>query len=280
MCLTVRQLIQDAQALLAAVSSTPRLDAELLLAHVLGWSRARLLAERDFQPDDAAGAAFAALVERRRAREPVAYLIGRREFYGLEFAVDQRVLVPRPETELLVELALTWARRQPLTTLRIADVGVGSGAIAVALAVHLPDARIYAVDISPAALAVAAANVERHAVSKQVTLLTGDLLTALPAPLDLIVSNPPYTRLHAVDPGVAAHEPHLALDGGADGLVIYRRLLRQAPHWLQAGGLLLLEIGAWQRADVTVLAQAAFPRAQITVHRDLAGRDRVVAVQT
>lgn len=289
--LTVADLLRDASLLLGETSSTPRLDAELLLAYVLGLSRARLLAERQYSPSAEQQARFAQLLARRVAQEPVAYLVGRREFYRLDFAVDRRVLVPRPETELLVELALGEAQRiiakrslslqasgirHQASALTIADIGTGSGAIAVALAVHLPNARLYAVDLSADALAVAEQNVARHGVAERVTLLHGDLLASLPAPVDLLVSNPPYTVLAEVEPQVRAHEPWLALAGGPDGAAVYRRLVAAAPAYLRPAGALLLEIGAWQAELVLELLREALPRASTSVHQDLAGRDRVV----
>jgi release factor glutamine methyltransferase len=258
-------------------SETPRLDAEVLLAHTLGWSRARVLSRLQETISDEMLQQFRTLILRRAAREPVAYLVGRKEFYGLEFVVDRRVLVPRPETETLVDTALEWAKQRP-GPLVIADVGTGSGCIAVALAVHLPQAHIYAIDLSSDALAVARQNVIRHHVDASVTLLTGDLLAPLPQPVDLLVSNPPYTVLDEVDPGVRMHEPHLALDGGSDGLAVYRRLFAAAPSALRPGGALMLEIGATQARAVVDLARRAFPSAAVYVQRDLAGRDRVVAV--
>jgi release factor glutamine methyltransferase len=275
---TIAELLKAATAQLAETSSTPKLDAELLLAHALAWPRARLLAERAHLPAPEQAASFAAMVARRAAQEPVAYIVGLKEFYGLDFFVDPRVLVPRPETELLVELALAAASRLTprASRLLIADIGTGSGAIAVALAAHLPGATVYATDLSADALAVAARNVERHALAGRVTLLRGDLLAPLPAPVDLIVSNPPYTVLAEVEPNVLAHEPHLALEGGPDGAAVYRRLLATAPRYLRPGGALLLEIGAWQGELVAGLLRKALPSASVTVHQDLAGRDRVV----
>ncbi|MEN9936471.1 MAG: hypothetical protein RLZZ387_3050 [Chloroflexota bacterium] len=307
---TIAAALAEASHTLRATSPTPRLDAELLLAHALGWSRARVLAEGRASLPPEPCAAFAALVARREALEPVAYLVGRREFYGLDFSVDRRVLVPRPETELLVELALGLARRltadhRPPTTdgrpgpattadavaapdgpsspvlrppsVLVADIGTGSGCIAVAVAANLSGARVYATDASPDALEVARLNAERTGVLGRVELLRGDLLEPLPEPVDLLLSNPPYTLLDEVDEGVRRHEPHLALDGGPDGLALYRRLLSQAPAKVRAGGAVLLEIGAWQGADVATMARAAFPDADVAVHQDLAGRDRVVA---
>lgn len=273
---TVGTLLRHAAQQLADVSATPRLDAELLLAAVLDWPRSRLLAERDEPLNTAQIEQFSALLARRLTREPVAYLLGRRAFYGLDFYVDRRVLVPRPETELLVERVLAIAAEHPNQAVRIADIGTGSGAIAVTLAVHLPLARIIAGDISSDALAVAAVNAARHGVSDRISLREGDLLAVLDAPVDILVSNPPYTLLHEVDQGVFAHEPHLALDGGPDGLDYYRRLLAELPGKLAPGGSLLLEIGAWQGDTVRRLTEAACPQASVRVLRDLAGLDRVI----
>jgi release factor glutamine methyltransferase len=305
---TIAQVLADATAQLRDASETPRLDAELLLAHALGWGRARVLAERAARLTPAQQRAFRALVARRAAREPVAYLTGHREFFGLEFIVTPEVLVPRPETELLVERALALAgrwtkdkgRRLPfphgavppaqtadirrsslaVRRLTIVDVGTGSGCIAVALAAHLPDAAVYAVDIAPAALAVAARNAARHGVAERVRLLQGDLLAPLPEPVDLLVSNPPYTVLSEIAEGVRRYEPRPALDGGPDGLAVYRRLLAAAPAALRPGGAALLEIGATQAAAVVTLARAAFPQAAVQVYKDLAGLDRVVEIVT
>ncbi len=280
---TVAILLRDAYTRLAQTSATGRLDAELMLAHLLGWPRARLLAERDHPVPDAVSATFAGLVVRRINGEPVAYLVGHKEFYGLDFGVDRRVLVPRPETERLVELALAAARRIAARRggpLHIADIGTGSGAIAVALAIHLPNALVDAVDISPEALEVARANLARHGLAGRVRLLLGDLLGPLDAPVDMIVSNPPYTILAEVEPNVYAHEPHLALEGGPDGADLYRRLCAEAPAKLQPGGTLLCEIGAWQGELVAALARAAFPAAEVQLFQDIAGRDRVLRVIT
>ena len=274
---TVGAWLLATSAQLAASSSSPRLDAELLLAHVLGWSRARLLAERPAELSAETLARVAALVERRRNLEPIAYILGEREFYGLPLFVDRRVLVPRPETELLVELALTRARQRG-GNLRIADIGTGTGAIAIALAMHLPHASVIASDLSPEALAVAAQNLQRHGLGERVKLVQGDLLAALSEPVDLLVSNPPYTILAEIDEGVRRHEPHLALDGGGpQGLAIYERLLTAAPQYLAAGASLLLEIGAWQGLAVRSLAQQHLPMAIVQLHHDLAGHPRVIS---
>lgn len=278
--ITIGAALQQAGSRLHT-SATPLLDAEVLLAHVLGINRARVLAETQQQLSAAQQTTFDALIERRAALEPVAYLTNHKEFYGLDFYVDRRVLVPRPETELLIELALDWARSSPSKLLSIADIGTGSGCLAVTLALKLPQALVYAIDLSPDALAVAALNIERHAVTRQVTLLHGDGCTPLTHPVSLIVANPPYTVLDEIDENVRRWEPHLALDGGAErGFAAVERLLQQMPHCLEPHGAALIEIGAWQGAQALEAAQRIFPGAQIGLHHDLAGLDRVLAVHT
>lgn len=281
-------MLAQAANQLRIASATPGLDAELLLAHVLGWSRACVLAERQARLTEAQQHAFTALIGRREALEPLAYIVGHKEFYGLDFEVTPATLVPRPETELLVDLALVWARwreqnQEPQNRahrLQVADIGTGTGCIATAFAAHFAAAEIVAVDRSPAALAVAWRNVARHGLAARVQLVEGDLLQPLATPVDLLLSNPPYTILSEIDENVRRHEPHLALDGGMDGLALYRRLLADAPAKLAAGGAIMLEIGAIQGAAVTALAKAAFPNAHVAVHLDLAGHDRVVMVTT
>jgi release factor glutamine methyltransferase len=271
--------LRQAAQILAAASPTPDLDAAVLLGHILGLARAALLAQYDRRLTAAEWQEFSRLVSRRAELVPVAYLIGEREFFGLPFWVDERVLVPRPDTEILVERALSWIGGRA-GELVVADVGTGSGCIAVALAVAAPRCRIYALDISAGALEVARQNVVRHHVGPRVSLLASDLLAGLPEPADLVVSNPPYTLLDEIDEGVRRHEPHLALDGGPDGLDVYRRLIPAALAALRPRrpGAVLLEIGAWQGAEVVGLARTAAPRAAVELHQDLAGRDRVVEI--
>jgi release factor glutamine methyltransferase len=293
---TITENLAWAANQLRATSETPRLDAELLLAHILRRDRAWLLAEGQQLLTADQAAAFRALIARRAALEPVAYIVGYKEFYGLDFLVDRRVLVPRPETELLVDLALDIVRRKTkderrktesdtlrpssfvLRPLCIADIGTGSGCIAIALAVHLPAALVTAVDISPGALEVAWLNAAHHGVAERVRVVQGDLLAPLDQPVDLVVSNPPYTILSAIDEGVRRYEPRAALDGGPDGYDLYRRLLPQLPAKLRPGGAALLEIGATQGSIVAELAQRSFPAACISIHQDLAGLDRVVVI--
>ncbi len=257
---------------------SPRLDAELLLARVLGVNRAAILTRPEWRLTPKELTAFRRLVNRRAAREPLAYVVGHRAFYDLDLVVSPHVLVPRPETELLVERALELARRRE-GPLRIADVGAGSGAIAVTLAVHLPAATVYALDDSQGALEVAAENARRHAVADRVHCRHGDLLAPLGQPVDLIAANLPYVTTEeweGLAPEIRRYEPRAALDGGPDGLGIIRRLLAMAPPYLWPGGVLLLEIGASQGAAVAALAREHFPQAEVRVEQDYAGLDRLV----
>ncbi|HEY0606809.1 MAG TPA: peptide chain release factor N(5)-glutamine methyltransferase [Herpetosiphonaceae bacterium] len=277
---TLRQAVQTASAQLADRSSSPRLDAEVLLAHVLGVSRTYIMAESQRELSTAEQAAFQALVERRAILEPIAYLVGHKEFYGLDFVVDRRVLVPRPETELLVDLALAWAAAYS-GELTIADIGTGSGCIAVTLAVKLPQARVFAVDLSPDALDVARINVERHSVADRVTLLQGAGCEPLPESIALIVSNPPYTILDEVEENVRHWEPHLALDGGgAQGFDLPAQLLAEIPRYLKPQGVVIMELGAWQGELARQTAAQIFGPARITIHQDLTQRDRVLMIAT
>ncbi len=273
----VGQWLGQASARLRAATDAPRLEAEVLLSHVLDVSRTVVLThpERTISPDQLSN--YQTLIRRRASGYPLPYLTGRVEFYSLEFEITPEVLIPRPETETLVDLALA---RRPAT---VVDVGTGSGCIAVSLAVHLPEAVIYAIEISPAALAVARRNVERHGVAARVRLVVGDVLAPRPGPVDLIVSNPPYIPTGdcaSLPASVRDHEPRLALDGGPDGLNVIRLLLVQASAVLRPGGGLLIEIGADQGEAARYLARIFFPQATVCVHPDLAGRDRVLEVQT
>ena len=261
----------------------PRLEAELLLGHALGLSRAQLIArwDQDLSTDQAAS--YLELVDRRARREPLAYIVGRKEFFGLEFEVDRNVLIPRPETELLVAHAIEMARQIDAGgNVAIADIGTGSGAIAVSLAVSLCKASIYAVDQSAPALAVAARNCRRHGVEDQVRLLQGDLLATLPEPVDLIVANLPYVEcaeLETLAPEVRCFEPTEALEGGADGLDIIRRLLVQVASRAQRPQAILLEIGATQGQAVIELVKETLGGAEVSLTQDYAGFDRIVTVR-
>lgn len=265
-----RALAAGAARLRRAGVSTPRLDAEVLLAHVLGTERAALLAHGERGLGGRAGAWELAL-ERREAREPVAHITGTRGFRRLELNVDGRVLVPRPETELLVEVAIDAAPAGG----RVCDVGTGSGAVALALADERPDLLLVAVDSSEEALRVARANARR--LRLEVRFAAGDLLRAVEGPLDAVVANLPYVPdgdLDALAPEISRHEPRAALAGGPDGLALIRRLVTQAAE--REVGLLALEVGAGQAGEVaTLLREGGWPR--VAAHRDLAGIERVVA---
>lgn len=260
--------------MLAGVSDSARLDAEVLLAHTLACPRSRLRARPEEIPGTAARQTFMALVARRQAGEPVAYLTGIREFWSLPLAVSHDTLIPRPETERLVELALECLPSGRNGT--VLELGTGTGAIALALASERPDCRIIATDVSPAALAVARANVVRLGV-RNVSLLAGDWFEPFgDVRFDLIVSNPPYVA--DGDPhltqGDVQHEPRLALAAGPDGLVALRRIVRGAPRHLVAGGVLLVEHGATQGGAVHALFQEA-GFVKVATARDLAGYERV-----
>lgn len=266
------------------VTDTPRLDAELLLAHCLGWNRARLHAHPHQTLDSKQRHDFEALIRRHAHGEPLPYIIGHQEFFGLDFFVDNRVLVPRPETELLVEEAIAWLRmyEPDCKHLVAADVGTGSGAIAISLAVTCPRLTLYATDTSTAALKVAARNAERHGVAGRVRLLHGDLLEPLPETVHLIAANLPYVsepEMAQLPPHIARFEPRQALDGGPDGLAVVERLLAQARTHLRPAGLILLEIGAAQGDLALTRARHHFPDAHIQVRQDYAARDRLIIIQ-
>lgn len=248
-------LTQAIPQLSAAGVDTPRLDAELLLAHVLGKTRAWLWAHPDEMLTEEAELSFHRLLERRLRREPLPYLLGEWEFYGRDFTVSADVLIPRPETELLVEAVLIWLRAHGAG--RIADIGAGSGAIAVTLAAEMPALQVIAVDLSPQALAMTRRNALRHGVGEHITLLEGDLLqpifTAHLSPLAAIVANLPYIaeeEYPALMPEVREYEPALALLAGEQGLALIRRLIADSPAVLAMRGLLAMEVGAGQAAAV------------------------------
>jgi len=275
--MTVHNLLLEASTLIA------RRDAELLLAHTLCQPRIWLLAHPEAELTEAEVASFLTLTARRAGGEPAQYLTGTQEFFGLELRVTPAVLIPRPETEHLVEAALAWSKTQ-IKPLRFLDIGTGSGAIAIAIAANEPAAEIIATDISAAALAIARDNALRLGVSDRIRFVQSDLLSALDSaadiPFDAIVSNPPYipsTDAATMQREVVAHEPHSALFAGPDGLNIYRRLIPAAYTTLRPGGLLALEIGFGQRDALTELLigwdnvrfiddYAAIPRVALAEH--------------
>ena len=257
------------------------IEAEALLRRVLGMERAEFLAASEESLSPRQEQQARQMIRRRLEGEPLAYILGHREFYGLDFVVNRHVLIPRQETELLVDKVLEYSRSRPDEDLRIVDVGTGSGAIAIAIATHAPRATLYATDVSREALLVADTNRRRHGLSERVHLCEGDLLEAIVGPVDVIVSNPPYIRT-----GDIVHlapelrrEPYRALDGGADGLEIMGRLLRQAPEHSRPGGRVLVEIAPEQLGEVSQMALEAIPGASVSFDRDLLGLLRVVIVR-
>lgn len=288
---TVGAALALAEAWLRAanVGETPGLDAQVTLGSVTGASRATTLAYPERALTAQQAARYAALVARRAAHEPVAYLVGHREFLGLDLLTDRRALIPRPETELLVEAALRdlteRLARDPQPPL-VADIGTGSGAIPIALAAREPRLpRLYATDLSPDALALAQENAQRHGVTARISFLLGDLLAPLPEPVDLLTANLPYVAPDdpAVPLSVSRYEPPLALYGADDalgaGLGHIHRLLAQAPARLRPGASLYLEFGYDQRAAVEQLARTTFPGASLRIGADHAGWDRYIEIR-
>jgi release factor glutamine methyltransferase len=283
----VRDALRWALRLLVAHGAdSPRLDAELLLAHTLGVERPQLMVLWDdcLSPEQAT--AYTALVRRARDDEPIAYILGERAFYDVDLRVSPAVLIPRHETEHLVEEALAWAGANPdplrATRLRVVDVGTGSGALAVVLARHLPAAEVWAVDVSCDALRVARGNAEQYGVAGRIAFLCADLLDGLAGPFQVIVANLPYIdplEWPDLQPGIRRYEPRLALDGGERGMAVIERLIAQLPDRLGAPGIALLECDHRQARELATRAGAALPDAGVRVLPDLAGLDRVVRIE-
>ena len=283
-------ILSDVAARLAPVSDTPALDASVLIAHVLNkprsWVMAHdeltLTAKQQEQLDDS--------LLRLKSGEPFPYILGHWEFFNLQLEVTPDTLIPRPETELLVERAIAWLQAHPAKR-SVADVGTGSGAIAVSIAVNVPDAKILATDISHGALQVAKRNAEKFGVSGRIQFAECDLLPHPFAPLplgeglgvrgiDLLCANLPYiptSTLYGLP--IYNREPTLALDGGEDGLDPLRKLLNLSLHWLAPDGMMLLEIESTRGSQALSVAGAAFPEASISLHKDLAGRDRLLQIE-
>jgi release factor glutamine methyltransferase len=294
---TVRELLDAGIARLRdSGSETPRLDAELLLAHALDTDRTAILAHTDAPVGDGASARFQGSLNRRAAGEPVAYIRGIKEFHGLAFGVDARALIPRPETERLVELAELEVVRRLISAprpagsppVRVIDVGVGSGAVAVTLAVllrrrrMLDDVELAATDVSDDALQLAMENAVAHAVGDRIAFSTVNLLPGPQStPWDFVTANLPYVRSDAMPnlPVAASFEPAMALDGGPDGLAVIGRLLDQLPDALTPDGVALLEIGGDQEADLRALVADRLPGWSCEVERDLGGLPRVAVLR-
>jgi len=277
----IAQLVHRAAAHLeTAAGEDARLEAEVLLAHATGIDRAHLLARLTDEASDLTQRTFDGLIARRVAREPLAYIIGHREFYGIDLVCREGALIPRPETELLVDLALEEIERRG-NALRIIDVGAGSGAIAVAIAASATGVHVVASDTSDAALAVASKNVRRHDFESRISVHWYDLLDGA-GTFDVIVANLPYVSAaewETLQPEIRDHEPRAALVGGARGTEVIEELLEQAPQHLAPGGVLCAEIGETQAGHLLAVAGRFFPDARSYVMKDFAGKDRVLVIR-
>jgi len=270
-------------------NDSTQLDTQIILAHVLKQPRAWLLAHLDTHLTAPQIESATQAFEKFQAGTPLPYILGHWEFFGLEFEITEDVLIPRPETELLVEKAIAWLQasstNHPEHTPSVADIGTGSGAIAISIATQVPEARILATDISPAALRVAKHNAEKFNVQHQIEFVECDLLPSSsfpphPSSFDLICANPPYIPTHTLRLlPIFGREPTIALDGGADGLDAYRRLFEIAPSWLAPQGIMLLETEATLGVKALSLAYDSFSNVSIHLHQDLAGHDRLLEIQ-
>jgi release factor glutamine methyltransferase len=280
----LREALQSVtQTLHGAGIADASVETELLLRHVLGMSKTQLYTEPERNLTSVETEHLCHLVQRRLDHEPTPYILGHCEFYGIDFYIDYHTFIPRPETELLVEKAVELVNgiSHPTKPIAIADIGTGCGAIAVSLALALPQVKIYATDISASALRVAGINCQRHAVNSQVELLQGNLLEPLPQPVDMIVANLPYIRsceFGDLSPEIRKSEPMIALAGGEDGLDKIQQILEQMPGKLNYGACFLLEIGQGQGGMVTSLINNYFPQASIELISDPGGIERVVKV--
>ena len=268
------------QAILALVNSeTPYLEAQLVAAYVLGQSREWVIAHPETILTSSQVGLLGNALKRLQTGEPLAYITGKRSFYGLEFKVSPAVLVPRPETELLVEEAIHWLGSHP-NQRNVADVGTGSGIIAITLADTFLDVKMSAVDISEPALAVARENAEAYAVQDRVKWFLNNLLEGIPGPFDLVLANLPYIPSQTLESlAVSKFEPRLALDGGVDGLKLIRALLMQCQTRIQAHGAIFLEIESTLSNEVIELAYASFPQAEVTLVFDYAKFPRLIKIQ-
>ncbi|MBI2909413.1 MAG: peptide chain release factor N(5)-glutamine methyltransferase [Chloroflexi bacterium] len=275
-------LHQAAECLTQQSIDDAYLEADILLRHALGLTRAQLYARVTDEAPSAKLDSFHQMLDRRLRHEPTPHIVGHKEFFDLDFYVDRRVLIPRPETELLVERAIDIAQRRWAGACLITDIGTGSGAIAVSLAVHLPQASIFAIDPARDALEVASINCARHAVEDRVKLLLSDTVLALPEPVHLMVANLPYVKdddLPTLAPEIREWEPLEALAGGPDGLGKIRRFLSEAGARLHADGVILVEMNPEQAQPLTAFARRLFPQAAIRVETDLAHLDRMVVIE-
>ena len=276
--MTLKQTLDQARRVLTSNEIEDAwLEAELLLRHTLMVSRVQLYLDfnRELSPEQEK--TFRQLIERRTKGEPSAYITGHREFYDLDFYVDPGVLIPRPESELLVEKAINLAQECAIST--IADIGTGCGAIAISLAINLPKVKLYATDISAPALEVARLNCQQHKVEDRIRLLQGNMLDPLPEPVDIIIANMPYVKRVEVHTIPLHFEPPLALDGGRDGLEKIYELCKRVGAKLCSHGYLLLEVGQGQANPVAAFLHSLYPSAQIEVTPDFGGIERVISLR-
>jgi release factor glutamine methyltransferase len=281
--MTLTQVLQQSARILSSNGiEDSYIEARMLLGHIIKLTPVQIYTQTEQTLSQEQERELYQLIERRLRREPTAYIINRREFYGIDFYIDSRTLIPRPETELLVDTALELSKNsclpsQPL----IADIGTGCGAIAISLALNLPQSRIYATDSSHSVLKVARLNREHYKVTRQVTILQGNLLEPLPEPVDLIVANLPYVRSSELDnlsPEISRFEPRTAIDGGENGLKYIRQLLEQVGGKINPQGCLLLEIGQNQEQEVTNLIHSHLNKVSFAFIPDLNGINRVAKI--
>ena len=281
--ITVREAVLNISKSLHSAGITEHLlEAELLLGAALGMDRAALYTSFNEDVPGFSVHTVDKLLARRLTREPLPYILGYREFYGMSLEVKPDVFIPRPETEILVDEAIRLAKQMPIRPLRIVEVGTGCGAIAIALASHLVNVNIRAIDISRRALTTAEANAERHGLQNRIEFMHCDLLSCFLGPIDMLIANLPYVRSAAIaslEPEISVFEPRPALDGGDDGLSLIRRLLEEARRLLGDKGVILLEMDPHQMEAVEMTARSYWPSATTSRHKDLAGLDRVLTIQ-
>jgi release factor glutamine methyltransferase len=281
----LQDLLESTVIRLSPLSDTPQLDAQVLMAHLFGKPRTWVLAHPTFSPKMDQVTKLEVLIQRLELGEPLPYVLGHWEFFGLDFDLSSEVLIPRPETELLAEQAIAWLQASPERR-TVADIGTGSGCIAVSFATHVPGVRILATDISLPALKVARHNALKFEVADQIDFVQCDLLPqhvdslSTDRHFDMICANLPYIPTQVLSRlPIYNREPTLALDGGEDGLDPFRKFFKLVPEWMASGGRILLEIEATRGLDVLSLAYDAFVSAAIHLHQDLTGRDRLLEIQ-
>jgi len=279
MAISIGKLIENLASQLHQTSETSSLEAQVLIAHFTGHTRTWVLAHPEAMVDAEQNKQITQAARRLQGGEPLPYILGHWEFFGMDFNLTPDVLIPRPETELLVERAIGWLRLYP-SRRRVADIGTGSGCLGISLVRHVPGLQLTMTDISPGALRIARLNAQKHHLTHNIVFIQADLLTGIDQPFDLVCANLPYipsSLLHLLP--TAMQEPLVALDGGLEGTMLINRLLDQARNLLISGGLMLVEIEASQGETVKSMAQARFPLSKVNLLQDLAGHDRCVEIE-